>query len=539
MGKFTVKEISLNISDIIKKENSLRNISVEGEISEFCIRGKTAYFLLKEGDYILSCVFFNFTYEKIDFDIELGMKVVCSGNISTYYKGRSIYQLICYKIDESGEGKSKREFERLKNKLSCEGLLSNNKKKKIPKFSKIIGLVTADGSHAYGDIIKKGRELYPGVQFIFSPCKVQGNGAPLSIIKALQKLEKTKVDVIILARGGGSYEDLQCYNDEKLARYIAQMTKPIITGIGHEYDTTIADLVADLRCTTPTDAADKAIMCKEYQKKELNNLYKKVIGDYKAILNKLELEKEHLNSIIESKDINYIIDDNKSSIDSELNSIFNTLEIKVKNMQNSINDLQKYIVDIAVNIIDGKSEFLINLTQVHLQENFINSLKSLEIQKNKCMSNIKLNMNKTIYYENKNLEIIKDINKLLINKINISINNLQNINLDIERGIIGLSKSIYNNKLENRDIFYNICKSIKNILKEKSIEVKDIIIDIDTLGPSETLNRGYSIISKMDGSIISGLNDLIDNGVYEIKFSDGEIIASIKIINKGVVVTNE
>ena len=235
-------------------------IWVEGEISNL-MRSAAGhiYFSLKDESASVRCAMFRMQNQSLDFELRDGMQILARTKVGLY-KQRGEFQLIVEYAEESGEGLLRQRFELLKQTLQKEGLFDEFHKKPLPKMPKTIGLVTSPKGAAVQDIIKTIKRRYPIVRVIVYPTLVQGNEATKKIASAIDIAnQRDECDVIIIARGGGSLEDLWCFNEELVARSIFHSKIPIISGIGHETDFTIADLVADLRAATPTAAAEIAL----------------------------------------------------------------------------------------------------------------------------------------------------------------------------------------------------------------------------------------------------------------------------------------
>ena len=257
----SVDQVSRMVTERLQSDDRLRDIWVRGEVSNFRQPASSthAYFTLRGRDANLECAWFDFARLPQDLREELreGSEVFARGSIRTYEK-RSTYQLRVVEVVSVGRGALYEELEKLKKKLEREGLFER-KSAPIPHYLTTVGVVTSLAADALRDIIKTFRRRAPWVRLIIFPCQVQGTDAPPTIIRALRQADQLEeVQVIILARGGGSLEDLWCFNDEKLARALAEIKKPVITGVGHETDTTLVDLVADQRAPTPTAAAELA-----------------------------------------------------------------------------------------------------------------------------------------------------------------------------------------------------------------------------------------------------------------------------------------
>ena len=260
---FNIDEI-YSVSDYIKLcknaiEKNIPQCFVQGEISNLSMPSSGHwYFSLKDKNSQVRCAFFRLNQRKIKFTPENGMSVIIRG-ATTLYPQRGDFQLIIQQMEPAGIGNLQLAFDQLKNKLRLEGLFDSANKKEIPTFPTKIGVISSSTGAVIKDIIKVLNSRYPLAKILLYDTVVQGENAHLKIIKALRAADRSKnCDVIILARGGGSLEDLWAFNEEELAREIYQCSTPIISSIGHETDTTIADFVSDFRAPTPSAAAMSA-----------------------------------------------------------------------------------------------------------------------------------------------------------------------------------------------------------------------------------------------------------------------------------------
>ena len=256
---YTVSQINAYIKRIFDTNGPLRYVSISGEVSN-CRYPDSGhiYFTLKDKGGQLACAMFAGRRAGLSFVLKDGMSVVVSGQISVYERDGK-YMMYADRIEQEGLGALYEEFERLKAKLAAEGLFNPDKKKEIPQFAFKVGIITARTAAALQDIMRISRTRNPFVQLVLSPAVVQGSEAPESVCRALDRLLYEKPDVIIIARGGGSYEDLFCFNDERIVRAVADCPVPVISAIGHETDTTLIDLASDVRVPTPTAAAQLAV----------------------------------------------------------------------------------------------------------------------------------------------------------------------------------------------------------------------------------------------------------------------------------------
>lgn len=258
---YSVGEITQYIKDIIDGNDALQNIYIKGEISNLTKASSGhVYFTLKDKSSQLPCVMFrNFGFSSTNFNFKQGDQVMIRGSFSIYVPhGR--YQFYVREIQQAGLGMLYQQFLLLKSKLEEEGLFDEKHKKTLIEVPEKIGVLTSPDGAVIHDIIKTLKRKYPLTELLLYPVMVQGEQAAAQIIQGLYYFNTNPdIDVIIIARGGGSFEDLWCFNDEKLARAIFNSIKPVISAVGHETDFTIADFVADYRAPTPTAAAELAV----------------------------------------------------------------------------------------------------------------------------------------------------------------------------------------------------------------------------------------------------------------------------------------
>jgi exodeoxyribonuclease VII large subunit len=317
--KYTVREIS----DIIEQRlntDPLNNICVRGEIINYRMAPSGhIYFTIQDQkeDDVLECAFFRHYNQDLAFEINNGLDVLASGSI-IIYAPQSKYHLKVTSVFDVGIGELIRKKEDLKKKLSEEGLFDNRHKKEIPYLYKTLGLITSEGSAAHRDVLESLRERLP-VTVKLRDTRVQGKESAVDIMEALNELNGDEdIGVILIVRGGGPIQDLICFDDENLARAIFYSKKPIITGIGHETDITIADFVADKRALTPTEAAKLAVP----NKKEI----------FDKIKSKRDALKKSYENFVNTKlrEINSIRDALKKSYEIFVNAKLREGEVKKK-----------------------------------------------------------------------------------------------------------------------------------------------------------------------------------------------------------------
>ncbi len=360
---FNIDEI-YSVSDYIKLcknaiEKNIPQCFVEGEISNLSMPSSGHwYFSLKDKNSQVRCAFFRLNQRKIKFIPENGMSVIIRG-ATTLYPQRGDFQLIIQQMEPAGIGNLQLAFDQLKNKLRLEGLFDSANKKEIPSFPTKIGVISSSTGAVIKDIIKVLNSRYPLAKILLYDTVVQGENAHLKIIKALRAADRSKnCDVIILARGGGSIEDLWAFNEEELAREIYQCSTPIISSIGHETDTTIADFVSDLRAPTPSAAAmsatpdlntilynasklkkylyDSIKQSIESKKNTLELLRLRIVNpSQQLLLNAQKLDELEIRLLKQNKTL---IDDNKEKLKLSFSQLLTHSQNFIKMQQNELSN---------------------------------------------------------------------------------------------------------------------------------------------------------------------------------------------------------
>lgn len=256
-ASLSVYELTLYIQQVFSLDYRLRDVWVEGEVSNYKrYASGHAYFTLKDDRSQLKCVMWKDRVARQSYAPQDGDRVRAHGNVDVYLDN-GVYQLYVDVMQPAGVGNLYQQFERLKARLQAEGLFDAEHKRPLPAYPRLIGVVTSPGAAAFQDIQNVLRRLYPLARVLLSPTLVQGESAPPLIAAAIRALsDHSQADVILLARGGGSIEDLWAFNDERVARAVYESAIPVVTGVGHETDFTIVDFVSDLRAPTPSAGAE-------------------------------------------------------------------------------------------------------------------------------------------------------------------------------------------------------------------------------------------------------------------------------------------
>lgn len=293
----TVTQLTRYIKYKLDNDQNLNKIYLKGEISNFKAHTRGHfYFTLKDENSRVNAVMFSTYAKDVKFDIQDGMKVLVTGKVSVY-EATGGYQIYVDSITEDGLGNLYIAFEQLKKKLDAEGLFREEHKKPIPKIPNRIGIITAPTGAAIKDILSTLKRRWPLCETILFPSLVQGAEAATDIVKNIELAKGYDLDVLIVGRGGGSIEDLWCFNEEIVARAIYDLDIPVISAVGHEIDFTISDFVADLRAPTPTGAAEMAVPDIRDITKLLNQLE---IRSINGISNIISIRKEKLHKLSDS-----------------------------------------------------------------------------------------------------------------------------------------------------------------------------------------------------------------------------------------------
>jgi exodeoxyribonuclease VII large subunit len=257
----SVTGLTTYIQALLEQDQQLQQVWVTGEVSSATRYRSGLFFTLQDPDAqpAINCVVWSNQLNRLAALPEPGERLIILGRVQVYpQKGN--YQLIVWQALPAGEGLRALRYRQLRNRLEAEGLFDPSRKRPLPAYPRTIAVVTSPQAAAWGDIKRTLRRRYPGLQVLFSPALVQGEQAPLSIVQAIERVERDgRAEVLILSRGGGATEDMVCFNDERVVRAVAECSIPIVAGIGHQRDESLTDLVADVYAHTPTAAAEQTV----------------------------------------------------------------------------------------------------------------------------------------------------------------------------------------------------------------------------------------------------------------------------------------
>ncbi|MCI5839833.1 MAG: exodeoxyribonuclease VII large subunit [Peptoniphilaceae bacterium] len=348
----SVKQFNSYIKVSFKQDLLLSRAYVKGEVVNLKKSHEHLYFSLKEDNEVINCVIFYFM--DYDFSIEEGQEICVKGNLILYNFSSQIV-INVNEIEELGLSDRFSEYIKIKEKYDKLGFFDEKLKKSIPDFPKKVGLITSEDGAAFNDFINIINSFPNDIEIFFYPIKVQGKDAISDSINALNILNNISLDVIVITRGGGSYEDLSIFNDENLLIKVHEVKTPVISAIGHQIDFTLVDFVADLRCQTPTDAANVIVRNYSNIRYEISNIYKQIRRSIRTKLSDsdtyLKNERVKMNLLSPIKYIN----DNISYINDIFSDIKLNLDYKINNTKTSL-DLLNIRLKFIYKMINSKKK---------------------------------------------------------------------------------------------------------------------------------------------------------------------------------------
>lgn len=415
----TVGQLNRYLKYKFDQDPNLNQVFLKGEISNFKAHTRGhLYFTIKDETSRINAVMFYSQASKISFTPEDGMKVLVTGRISVY-EATGGYQIYVDDMIQDGVGNLYIEYEKLKRKLASEGLFDASKKKKIPKFPETIGIITAPTGAAIKDILSTIKRRWPITKTILFPSLVQGASAAPEIVKQIKKAQEYDLDVLIVGRGGGSIEDLWCFNDEEVARAIYECKIPVISAVGHEIDFTIADYVADLRAPTPTGAAEMAVA----NQTDFYNYMRQInLRLNKSMQNYIKNNRERLDTLKNS----YILKNPISMYqikEQKFDTLYEKLCLVMKNLiQNEKTSLQNKIDKIPIltkHLLErNQNQYVSLLNKLEILNPLLTIKRGYSITKkdDKVITSVKdLKKNDTLQIQLQDGSVLADVEKIINN----------------------------------------------------------------------------------------------------------------------------
>lgn len=521
---------------LFKDTPSFKNVYVKGEVSGKYIspRGHL-YFTLKDNQSQVPCIVYQWFQKNIGFEIEDGMKLLVTANITVYWP-HGKYQLDVRSATDEGLGKLFLAYKQLRKKLESEGLFKKEHKKPLPEFPKRIGVVTSRGGSVIHDIIKTVDTDWPYCEVILFPASVQGASSKMELVSQIKRADSFGIDVLIVARGGGSIEDLWSYNEEEVVRTIFDCKTPVISAIGHEDDVTLSDLVADKRASTPTMAASLAIKNREDVKNHINHLNSRLIT---FISTKLDENKREFENILKkdiftdsaavygSKKIDFDLLHNRFDVVSneiltinkhELSKIKSSYSIRhpckmqLDSSKHKLNELKNRLLDAMDSIINNNR---VNLDKATAKFNF-QSEKIITSEMHR------LDKIKKSYFIQNPCKMQLDYSKSQLNMINVKLS-----------GSIG---DIYDSRNRNFDDLNNRFKSKSHeIILTNSYRVNSIkSLPILKNGLNNYLEDNHYMLNDLNSRSENSFNQIINDNKKELS-----IVLDKKIIKNPFLILDD
>jgi len=449
---------------------------IEGELSNVATPGSGHwYFTLKDERAQIRCAFFRGKNIRCRVKPVHGQKVLVQGRVSLY-EGRGDYQLIAEQMEDAGTGALQRAYEELKHRLQSEGLFDTQHKQPLPKFPRHVGIVTSPTGAAIHDMVKVFKARCPMIPITIIPALVQGEEAPASIIKAIDQAEQSGLfDVLIVGRGGGSLEDLWAFNNEALARRIADARIPIVSAVGHESDISISDLIADVRAATPSQAAellspDQAVWLRQLQQfnERLNNAAQRRLRHIQDRLNHLQARLRHPSNLLNEQ-------------------------------SQKLDHYEHRLLNAAANAITSRKQNLSNLERRVLAQNPQLSLAKQQ----EMLGQLKERLHRVMS------QLLAQQNSLLNNSEKRLFNNAP------QRAIAKANESV--NLAESR-----LNSAITGMLQAQKLQLATRAAKLNTVSPLATLERGYTVTKDAEGKIVSSAKGAKAGDLLHVQWSDGE-----------------
>ncbi len=455
-----------NFLNLCKKTlaNNVPSCWIQGEISNISYPSSGhIYFSLKDNKSQIRCVFFRLSQKNSNFKLENGLSVLVHAN-TTIYETRGDLQIIINKIEQMGLGNLALAFEQLKTKLAKKGLFDTSNKKPLPQYPQTIGVISSASGSVIQDIINILKRRYPFAKLLLFDTITQGNTCAKSVINALYYADKKCCDVLIIARGGGTLEDLWCFNEEALAIAIFKAKTPIISAIGHETDTTISDFVADFRAPSPSAAAELASPDRYQKIQEFNNYQKKITAILKNYLANKQTQLAYLgNRIIKPQEL---VNQKSQHLDNIISSINKTMLVKINLYKAYLNTKQQqlYKLSPSSNIANSKQQ------QIYLTTDLNSKINSMLRNNNHKLAQLKSKIQdiNTHYLLNKKQKLANIIKTLELLSPLQTIARGYSISSDINNKTINTIDSItINNKINIRLLNGSLLTTVNKISSHK------------------------------------------------------------------------
>jgi exodeoxyribonuclease VII large subunit len=479
---WSVTELTVRIRDVLAK--NFTDILVEGEISN-CREAPSGhiYCTLKDERTQIKCVCFKTQLRAMKFRPEDGLRVTVRGSISVY-EARGEYQIYIESIEPVGLGALQLAFEQLKKRLEAEGLFSQARKKPLPVLPRCIGLITSPRGAAVRDVLRILRRRFPNVHLTLYPVRVQGEGAAAEIVRALQYFNRRQsVDVLILARGGGSMEDLWSFNEEIVARAIAESTIAIISGIGHETDFTIADFVADVRASTPSAAAELVVQTRREFDKHIHELRENLVSQMRY---RVAVAMRRVHEL------------------SARRAFRRPLDLLRQQRQRSDEMTSRLALGLRARLEQSRKRF----TATHLRIvsfDFHKQIVRLRNRTDEFASRIELALRANVAQARRRH----------------AAEHLRLLSFDFHRKVSALRLQLERRQTE-------LGARTERLLRAKRERLQRLMLQLDERSPNAVLQRGYAIATDASGTILRNADQVAIGAQVNVRLQSGRLVTEVK-----------
>ena len=483
-------------------------IWVTGEISNLS-QGRHWYFDLVDQGAALRCAFWANRHRQVRFDVQNGSKVNVRVELDVY-KPRGSLTAQVLQMELAGEGELRAEFERLKLKLDAEGLFADEHKRVLPNYPQRIAVVTAAGSAAFSDVVTNIERRYPLTDIVLVSTTVQGNQAPGEIVNALRYAShpKLEADVVLVTRGGGSFEDLNAFNHETVARAIYDCKVPVVSAVGHEIDFTIADFVADVRAPTPSTAA-------EFLTPDIGELWDQVEGGQSWLNNYINGRLTHERQRLEA-------------VAARLRDPAHILELQTSNYERLLERLRTRTAHDIANRQQNLNAVLGRLDRVNPKHRLASAQDKLQTMNRRLRQVNPVERLKEL--AQRNTDAGSRIRRLISNALSSRMEVLQTIGARLQRETPTTKIAGYRDNL--RGVLGELANQFEQLLTTKEYALGEQVTRLESVSPLNTIKRGYSVITKPDDrrphKVVTQIGDVKNGESISARVTDGVINATVQ-----------
>jgi exodeoxyribonuclease VII large subunit len=481
-----VSELTTRIRELL--EGNLPDLSVEGEVSN-CRAAQSGhyYFTLKDARAQIRCVCFRDQARLIKCKPEDGLHVTVRGSLSVY-DARGEYQIYVSHIDPAGLGALQLAFEQLKKRLLEEGLFDQARKTSLPVLPRCIGVVTSPTGAAIRDILRVLKRRFPNAHVILFPVKVQGAGAAVEIVQALRYFNRVRtIDVLILARGGGSLEDLWTFNEEIVARAISESTIPIITGVGHETDFTIADFVSDLRAPTPSAAAEIVVRSRDEFERHIAEHARRIVQQMRFHLSQWKHQVRDLQTHRGFRQLDLLLRGRRQLLDEYSNALMSGLRLRLTMARQRVTEANAHIASFDLR---GRAAVL---------------RRHIDLQR----GNLRAALDRLVTRKHRALHLAQ----------------LRFAALDLLARVAGFRRRW------ERDA-HDLQAGFDRLLVAKRRRLESAMMQLEERSPFKILERGYSIAYDSAGKVLRSTGQVAIGDEMSLRLAHGELAATIRSKSK-------